>query len=122
MMLLSGCPHWMTDFSCRVAVGQACTQAPQETHSGPGESARAGPGGDALGAGEVVRRGARRDARLEAARLDRQGEGALHLLASAHAAAADDALRRVVGEVGVRLVLLLVVDVAVALPAVAHLA
>src|SRR3954465_14686246 len=25
----------MTDFSVRVAVGQACTQAPQETHSEP---------------------------------------------------------------------------------------
>ena len=23
----------MTDFSCSVAVGQACTQAPQQTHS-----------------------------------------------------------------------------------------
>src|ERR1043165_9102600 len=29
----SGWPMSMTDFSIRVAVGQACTQAPQETHS-----------------------------------------------------------------------------------------
>ncbi|GAC1545788.1 MAG: hypothetical protein NVS2B4_22870 [Ramlibacter sp.] len=29
----SGVPSAMTDFSVSVAVGQACTQAPQETHS-----------------------------------------------------------------------------------------
>ena len=29
----SGVPISMTDFSFSVAVGQACTQAPQETHS-----------------------------------------------------------------------------------------
>ena len=29
----SGWPIWITDFSVSVAVGQACTQAPQETHS-----------------------------------------------------------------------------------------
>ena len=29
----SGVPISMTDFSLSVAVGQACTQAPQETHS-----------------------------------------------------------------------------------------
>ena len=29
----SGTPCSMTDFSMSVAVGQACTQAPQETHS-----------------------------------------------------------------------------------------
>ena len=29
----SGWPMAITDFSVRVAVGQACTQAPQETHS-----------------------------------------------------------------------------------------
>src|SRR5262245_42503589 len=29
----SGWPIWMSDFSLSVAVGQACTQAPQETHS-----------------------------------------------------------------------------------------
>jgi hypothetical protein len=29
----SGWPISITDFSCSVAVGQACTQAPQETHS-----------------------------------------------------------------------------------------
>jgi hypothetical protein len=29
----SGWPISMTDFSVKVAVGQACTQAPQDTHS-----------------------------------------------------------------------------------------
>src|SRR5262245_16250533 len=33
MMLCSGWPCSITDFSISVAVGQACTQAPQETHS-----------------------------------------------------------------------------------------
>src|SRR6188472_2048661 len=33
MTLCSGCPIATTDFSVRVAVGQAWTQAPQETHS-----------------------------------------------------------------------------------------
>src|SRR5437764_15490572 len=33
MTLCSGCPFSITDFSVRVAVGHACTQAPQETHS-----------------------------------------------------------------------------------------
>src|SRR5215475_4416400 len=28
-----GMPSWTTERSCSVAVGQACTQAPQETHS-----------------------------------------------------------------------------------------
>ena len=28
-----GIPSWITDFSCRVAVGHACTQAPHDTHS-----------------------------------------------------------------------------------------
>ncbi len=28
-----GIPSWITDFSCRVAVGHACTHAPQDTHS-----------------------------------------------------------------------------------------
>ena len=28
-----GTPRSTTDFSCRVAVGQACTHAPQDTHS-----------------------------------------------------------------------------------------
>ena len=31
--LCSGCPFSITVFSISVAVGQACTQAPQETHS-----------------------------------------------------------------------------------------
>jgi hypothetical protein len=33
MMLCSGWPSQITDFSCSVAVGQASTQAPQLTHS-----------------------------------------------------------------------------------------
>ena len=28
-----GIPSWTTDFSLRASVGQACTQAPHETHS-----------------------------------------------------------------------------------------
>ncbi len=28
-----GMPSWTTVFSCSVEVGQACTQAPQDTHS-----------------------------------------------------------------------------------------
>src|ERR1700732_4156147 len=46
----SGWPISMTDFSISVAVGQACTQAPQETHSDarkdsamPGETLEAKP-------------------------------------------------------------------------------
>ncbi len=35
MTLCSGWPNLITDFSCSVAVGQACTQAPQDTHSEP---------------------------------------------------------------------------------------
>ncbi len=45
---------------------------------------------------------ARRNHRAEAAAGDRQREGALHFLAGAHAARADDAFRRIVGEIGVR--------------------
>jgi hypothetical protein len=45
------------------------------------------------------------DTRLSKPRPDGQREGALHLLAGAHAARADDALGRVEGEVGVGLVL-----------------
>ncbi len=33
MMLRSGVPMSITDFSVSVAVGQACTQAPQDTQS-----------------------------------------------------------------------------------------
>src|SRR5664279_1639489 len=31
--LCSACPFWLPVFSISVAVGHACTQAPQETHS-----------------------------------------------------------------------------------------
>src|SRR5262249_55481160 len=61
----------------------------------------AGAAGHAFGTQEGFMR-AGGDARLEAAAFDGEREGALDFLASAHAAAADDALRRVVGEVGVR--------------------
>ena len=64
---------------------------------------------------------ARRDERLEAAPGDGQSEGALHLLAGPHAARADDALRGLVGEIGVG-----IVDAGIWVPlavvAVAHLA
>jgi len=49
---------------------------------------------------------ARRHARRESAACNRQRERALHLLAGAHAAVADDAFGRVVREVGVGLILL----------------
>ena len=45
----SALPYWMMLFSLSVAVGQACTQAPQETHSDdmkstpPGETLLAKP-------------------------------------------------------------------------------
>ena len=71
-------------FSLSVAVGQACTQAPQETHSDdrkstpPGETFESKP-------------------RPE----DGQRERALHLLAGAHAARADDAFRGFEGEIGI---------------------
>ena len=38
-----GVPSSMTDFSCRVAVGQACTQAPQLTQSDCRKSSAAAP-------------------------------------------------------------------------------
>ncbi len=79
----------ISDFSLSVAVGHACTQAPQDTHSLSRKSLRH----------------AGRHAALEAATLDRQRERPLHLLARAHAAAADDALRGIVGEVRIGLVL-----------------
>ena len=74
----------MTLFSFSVAVGQACTQAPQETHSELKKVAAA-----------------RRDLRVEAAPEDGQRERALHFLAGAHAARADDALRGFEGEIGI---------------------
>jgi hypothetical protein len=38
-----GVPSSITDFSCRVAVGQACTQAPQLTQSDDRKSSPAPP-------------------------------------------------------------------------------
>src|SRR5690554_6430672 len=38
-----GVPSSMTDFSCSVAVGQACTQAPQDTQSEDMKSSAAAP-------------------------------------------------------------------------------
>ena len=91
----------------------------------------AGAAGDAFRTQEIGR--PRRDARVEAAARNRQREGALHLLAGPHAAIADDAFRRVVGEIGVggvlrepvlvgEAVLALGEDVVLALIAVAHFA
>ena len=40
----SGVPFSITDFSCSVAVGQACTQAPQLTQSEVRKSSSAPPG------------------------------------------------------------------------------
>src|SRR5690606_26292603 len=53
---------------------------------------------------EVVAGNPRRDPAVEAASLDGQGEGALHLLAGPHAARADDAFLRIVAEVGIAVV------------------
>ncbi|MDT4831411.1 hypothetical protein FQZ97_649210 [compost metagenome] len=80
----------------------------------------AGTAGDALGVHEgfVL---ARRDLGAEAAAVDGQREGALYLLAGAHAAGADDALARIETEVGVGVVLL-GVQVVFAAETVAHLA
>ena len=75
----------MTAFSCSAPVGQACTQAPQDTHSEVEE-------------GLVL---AGRDDGAEAAAGDGQREGALHLVAGAHAARADDALGRIEVEIGI---------------------
>jgi len=71
---------------------------------------RRGAGLNASAAGDAFRlhialAHPRRDAAVEAAPLDRQRECALHLGTGAHAAVADDALRGVVGEIRVRLVL-----------------
>ena len=85
----SGWPISITDFSVSVAVGQACTQAPQETHS----EARKFSCMPA------------RNAAVESASLDRQRERALNLFAGPHAARTDDAFCRIEGEIGVGFVL-----------------
>ena len=71
---------------------------------GGGTGLHAGTARDAFGRQEVGR--ARGDHGSEAAAVDRQGESALHFLARAHAARADDALGRIEGEVRVGGVLL----------------
>ena len=63
----------------------------------------AGAARNAFGAEERLFH-ARRDHRAEAAAGDGQREGALHLLAGAHAARTDDALARFVGEIRIGLV------------------
>ena len=74
----------MTDFSLSAEVGQACTQAPQDTHSDDRKSTPAVP-----------------TFRIEAAPQDRQRERALDLLAGAHAARTDDACRGIEGKIGI---------------------
>ena len=59
----------------------------------------AGAAGDAFGRQKIDPAG--RDVRIETAAEDRQREGALHFLAGANAARADDAFRRLEGEIGV---------------------
>ena len=59
--------------------------------------------------------------RIEAAAGDRQRKSALHLFAGAHATRADDAFGRLIGEIGVRLVLA-GVRMLVAIVAVTHVA
>ena len=65
----------------------------------------AGAAGDAVRGQRGVAAGAEGHAAVESAALDREREGALDLFAGAHAARADDAFRRVVGEIGVAFVL-----------------
>jgi hypothetical protein len=65
----------------------------------------AGAAGYAFGGEERVAHHAGRNAAVEATALDGQREGALDFLAGAHAARADDAFRRVIGEIRVALVL-----------------
>ena len=65
----------------------------------------AGAARHAIRGQEAVAFHARRDPAVKAAPLDGQGEGALHLFAGADAAVADDAFRRIEGEIGVRLIL-----------------
>ena len=69
-----------------------------------GAGLNAGAAGDAFRL-HIALAHPRRDAAVEAAPLDRQRECALHLGTGAHAAIADDALRGVIGEIRVRLVL-----------------
>ncbi len=64
----------------------------------------AGATGDAFGINETLVH-ARGDARAKTAALDGQREGALHLLTGIHATGADDAFGRVIGEIGIGLVL-----------------
>ncbi|MCY1411168.1 hypothetical protein D9M71_265500 [compost metagenome] len=90
-------------------------------HQGGGRAGlHAGAAGHAFGVEEVLAAGGGH-AGFEATAADGQGEGALGFLAGAHAAVADDALARVVVEIGVGYVLLLV-QVVGAVIAVAHLA
>ncbi len=65
----------------------------------------AGAATDAIAGQRVVGLGAKGHAAVKAAAFERQGEGALHLLTRPHAAAADDAFRRIVGEIGVAVIL-----------------
>src|SRR6185312_16467513 len=64
----------------------------------------AGAAGDAFGTQEAFLH-ARRDAAVETTAGDRQREGALYFLAGADAARAHDAFRRIVGKIGIGLVL-----------------
>ena len=64
----------------------------------------AGAAGNAFRSEEILMH-AGRNAAVESPALDRQREGALHFLAGAHAARADYAFGRIVGEIGIGLVL-----------------
>ena len=85
-----------------------------------GACLHAGAAGHAFGLHERLSH-ARRNAAIEATARDCQRKRALHFVAGAHAARADDALGRIVGEIGVGLVLLRL-EVVLALIAVADLA
>ncbi len=83
-------------------------------------SLHAGAAGDAFGTEETFLHAGRDDG-VESASGNRQRERALLFFAGAHAARADDALRRIVGEVRIRLVLARI-GMLIALVTVAHIA
>ena len=67
-------------------------------------SGHAGPARHAIRGEGVVGLGTKRHAAVKSATLDGQREGALHLLAGTHAAAAHDTFLRVIAEIGVAVV------------------
>src|SRR6202171_3934973 len=72
-----GIPSWITDFSCNVAVGHACTHAPHDTHSesmndspAPGDTFEAKPRPSMLSANVTSTSSPARTQREQAMHLD----------------------------------------------------